>query len=326
VSQLAGDLDLADRAAVDRYYARQLDRMVESAQHAGVPILLVTVADNLLRSIPGAASPPERAQLDAFERDRGHLSPEALAARIAGLPDGVAYAALYYHFGVSLLDAGRPESAMFYLERAERLDPDPARSSYTLRAALKEIAERRGAAVCDLAAELPRYSARGVPGPDLFWDHCHFTAPGHRAVAHILAACIAKDQLLPQLDASALAAAVSESDDPWRVDSWEGNPPQPAAGDTAHQDALRETLDGHALLAGAHADRAFDRYSAALTAGGPAGAGHLDRALSRMYNNETDPPGSGSRTALAPLQADLELAAKGFPDDPWVQDLWALWR
>ena len=64
----------------------------------------------------------------------------------------------------------------------------------TLRAQdiMRELALREGLVLVDADRDLPHAAGATVPDPELFLDHVHFTARGHREMATLLAGPLSK--------------------------------------------------------------------------------------------------------------------------------------
>jgi len=140
-----------DRAAITARFRADIHAMQALADGAGVPLLLCAEVSNL------ADFPPVLGEDWAAEED----------------------ADTAYARGQSLLEAGDAAGALAALQRARDLDGWPHRASTELNDAVAAEA-RHFVALDRLFAE---QSARGVPGFDLFADHCHPTPAGQRLMA-----------------------------------------------------------------------------------------------------------------------------------------------
>ncbi len=129
-------------AVVRRAYESALTRMILIAKDAGIPLVIGSTAYNR-RSRPFAPGN------DSFERAESEYARE-----------------------------NYPEALKLYDEATE-LDRDPRRSSPSLNMTVRELAGKYGVPLADVDAVIVQHSLHGIPGPDLFVDHCHFTGRGN---------------------------------------------------------------------------------------------------------------------------------------------------
>jgi hypothetical protein len=194
--RLEGSIEPDERALVELLHREALVEMAARARAAGVPLLLSTVADNLLHkaNLDGrpTARPPvgpgEQARWDAWTA----LPPDRLRARLAD--EAALTGPDWFALGEVLLARGDRANGVKALLHAERLDPRPHRSNHRMRADLLEVAAAHGAAACDVAGS---FQAGGHIGGDVFYDACHPTAAGHTLIAQTLLRCIEEQGLLP---------------------------------------------------------------------------------------------------------------------------------
>lgn len=179
-------------AAAARYRAN-LVRMASRAREAGVPLLFVVPAANLLMPPAVSAHPPgfaSAAEFDAlqqqartsFEQGDG---PGALALLDRALALSPRFAMAHYWRGMILAAAGDPEAARTAFQRAVDGDARTYRISSPLLAALQQAGEETGTPTADLR---PLMHARlDFPSSQrLFVDFCHPTKLGHAMIAQRL--------------------------------------------------------------------------------------------------------------------------------------------
>jgi lysophospholipase L1-like esterase len=182
----------AFRARAAAGYREQLRRMIAAGKAAGVPLLFVHPAANLLtRPIP--VHPQGFDQQAVFD---GHLrAAEALGA--AGKIDEAlarleqaqtlspGYASVYYRRGELLARAGRLEEARAAYQRAIDTDLRTYRMTSPLHRAFRESVAEGGVASLDVR---PIFDARldFDTAHELFVDHLHPTAEGHARIAKAL--------------------------------------------------------------------------------------------------------------------------------------------
>jgi len=144
-----------DKPKVLDLYRRNLESMLSLAKSAGVPVILGTVAYNR-RMVPFSEAP--------------------------GNP---------YHEGEKLLKEGRFVEAKALLERGLDEDLSPHRATETSNRIVRELAGRFGARLLDVDAEIVRLAPHGIPGPELFDDHCHLNHKwGNRVLQRLFASSI----------------------------------------------------------------------------------------------------------------------------------------
>jgi lysophospholipase L1-like esterase len=167
-----------DHAAVTLAFRENIRAMQGLADAAGVPLLLCAEVSNLADFPPvlGHAPGAEEDADAAFERGR------------------------------ALLAAGDRAGALAALERARDLDLWPHRAHGGLNAALR--AEARTCVALDRL--FVEHSAAGVPGFDLFADHCHPNPEGQRLMALGVADALEDLKLFPLTGRRGLAPPLDE--------------------------------------------------------------------------------------------------------------------
>jgi len=228
VDSISAEIDQSERELGVLLYGEHMERIVEAAKEAKVPLLLSTVADQA-RSFAFHGDPPSKSegvdalvtQLDSAGRSRNDA---AVTQTLAALRPKLKTQADYYAVARLLDRDQRWPEAVWYYGQAEYLDPRPRRSSPPMREMLKEVAQRKGAPVCDIHAELSAQSRGGITGEDVFFDPCHPNPLGHRRIAEIFVRCMAKEGLLPGLDVSdqdiseVMAQLPLDGENPFRLD------------------------------------------------------------------------------------------------------------
>jgi len=162
--QAPGPFELPDHAAVAARFAASLDAMVAECAAAGVPLVLSEPVCNLADMPPVLGGPPGAADADtAFDAGRAALA------------------------------AGDVAAAQAALRRARDLDRWPHRATSPLVAAVRERAPH----LAHVEALFAASSATGVPGHDLFIDHCHPDPGGQRLLALAVADVLEDLRLAP---------------------------------------------------------------------------------------------------------------------------------
>ena len=144
-----------DHAAIVADFLERLQTMREQAADAGVPLLLCTPVCNLADHPPLVGDDPR-------------------------LPEDADTA---WARGRALLEAGDVPAARAAFEAARDRDRWPHRATRPLIDAIAAVARGRDARLVDVAFAFDEASARGVPGFDLFMDHCHPDPGGQRLMA-----------------------------------------------------------------------------------------------------------------------------------------------
>jgi len=312
VHELPTTADARDRALALQLYGENLTRMVRSAAHAGVPIILATVADNRAGWVD---DPPGRSLTSTEESLLAHMDGLRIRRDISA---ALAYAEdawpqihderAFYHMGRVLLDLGQTEAARRFLDQAELVMARPNRSSTELRAKVREVATAEGAVLCDVAVGLDARSRDNIAGNDLFVDACHPSPRGHAHIASLLAACAHRAGLLPAADWDAPL-----DNDPWRLDH-HGAALQQAQPDSAHEDpAMDAALEGHRAYSARDHEAAWNHYARALELGGPPAALRTNQGLVRWRQGR-----------VSELEALWVEATAAGPNDPEIGNWKAL--
>jgi hypothetical protein len=214
VEQLSDDLripwdgDKYHRA--EAYLRTNLERMVQAAARAGVPLLLTTPIANLRDQAPLASLPRSgltAAERDAFndalnmgERLLGESRPHAaLEAVERARAIDARHALLHYRRAQCLEKLGRLDEAARSYQTACDLDGCRIRAPGSFSALIAGVAADPSAGrpvrFLDTAAAFARQLSYRVPGDESFLEHVHFTYEGNWRLAIILAQYIVEDLL-----------------------------------------------------------------------------------------------------------------------------------
>lgn len=314
-------VDDADRALGRILYREHLEDMVAMARDADIPILLTTVATNLRDHMDNATPGqiPEDAEhrlhdmgerVDQWDRAEFLAQTEALSPRLQA--EGA-----QHRLGHLLLRAGLDEAALQAFETSEALALRPMQADMHLREVVRVVGEATATPVCDLAGALAAGSPQGVPGSDVFVDHCHPNAEGHQRMGGTLAQCIAEAGLLESHSAEQVAAAIAKVNatppDPYRLDHYQGHREIPGKGQPALADpgtSLGAARRGHRAFVEGRYKLARKAYAEASELGAPAGAMAMNQALTSLYLLDL----LAAREAAA-------AAAAALPNDPDAMQL-----
>ncbi|MBL8849539.1 MAG: hypothetical protein JNG89_07640 [Planctomycetaceae bacterium] len=192
--------DEAWRDGVVKEFEFHLRELVQIAQDAGVPMLLVNPCSNL-RDFPPIKSlhrdnltKQELAEWDALCAAAGvHMD-----AGAAELPDAIAcleqacridpeHALSFYHLGHCYLAAQRTADARRMFEQALALDICPLRMLKPMSESLLRVARETGTPCVDAQALFESLSRDGLVGDQWLVDHVHPSIAGHQVFADALA-------------------------------------------------------------------------------------------------------------------------------------------
>ena len=147
-----------------RYLESNLRRIVWMSQQAGVSVLLVTPVSALARPPASQRCPEEgpcsmklwRSARSVYESD--------------------------------------PEAAEALMRKARDYDPIPMRAPSQAVDAVRRVASEEGVPLIDADRDLPRRGPLSAPADSLFYDHVHFTAEGHAAMADLITSALRTEQ------------------------------------------------------------------------------------------------------------------------------------
>ena len=316
----------SDRQLAADLYRRDLREIVRYGKRVGVPVLLATVADDLLY----LGSPPGH---NGFPRNRAHMEKllklirEKDRAGIAQmLEEGRRREDDNYFFhmlGRLAVRAGFKEIGTEALLEAEYLDPTPQRSNRLLRDMVRQVAAEEEAPLCDAAVLLNAHGEYGVAGQDLFFDWCHPNPRGHQLLGQIFTRCLARAGLIKVAEESMARVFKSvplREGDPHRLDRWPGlfftnQPPRNRELKCGgfSDDAAIHSCKGHEEFAGHNWDKARAQYDQAMKEGAAAGSIRYTLGLVALRERNRD-------DAIR----QVDMAARAAPEDVDVLNLKAI--
>ena len=184
----------------ERYYRHNLELITNSANSAGIPIVLTTVASNLSGYSPASFHVPEQLGTEQRDRwrtlfDRGRQLTvakswaEALECleRAAGISSQSSL--LHYRMGQCLAALGRHSKARAAFELARDHDGCRFRAPGSFGGIVRDVvkrSDRDDVFLVDIAERLVLETGPETPGSNLFLEHVHYNLVGHRRVALIL--------------------------------------------------------------------------------------------------------------------------------------------
>ena len=182
----------------------RLEALFDRAESAGVAVLLLGQVSNE-RTFPPVQSAFSLARTGTVESESLQRAILALEAEVPTSDDEAAaawravlerepeLARAHFALGNALLDES-PQEARAHFQRALDFDGYPNRASSAVNAMLREVAAHESVTFCDVDVGFSREAQFGIPGEDLFLDHCHPTVE-----ATFLLAATVLPQLLPLL-------------------------------------------------------------------------------------------------------------------------------
>ena len=182
------------RLEVGESFAANLERMVEEAKVARVPLLFSTLPANLLDWPPGreqtrpptANNPDEWSSLwnEARRLSDSKQYDAALKLYVSASRIWQGNAEFCYEFGQLLVRVGKVAEAGDWFVKARDLDPKPVRASSEIQHKLQSVALAKGVSLADPAARFDALSLAGEKG--LLLDYAHPTPAGHLEMARIV--------------------------------------------------------------------------------------------------------------------------------------------
>jgi hypothetical protein len=294
VGRMDVTVDDDDRALGVALYGEHLRDIVLAAQEHAVPILLTTVASNLRDHLDHGTSGTLSQQGEAALHDLEAMVDKIPAARFAA--EAAERLAVIdtegglHKLGNLYLRASLPQAAKDAFERKELAALRPMTSNRSMRNMVKHIGQKYGVPVCDLEASLADIASDGIPGNDMFIDHCHPNAQGHQHLGEALAQCIATEDLLKLGPIE--VTTKPDSDNVFRVDHYQGHRPIPGIArlTNAHPPGSAEhaATAGHQAFVTDRFDQALGHYEQAVALGAPAQSIHHSIGLTQLYRGNIE--------------------------------------
>lgn len=177
-----------DDPRLERTYGhmrRNVADLIEEARGQGVPVLLSTVATNLV------AHPPFSSREGAGPViEESHLLPsdEAIDNLRQALATEEGSAELHYSLAQLLRRTGRVDGALDHFVRARDTDLLRFRADSKINQTLRLLGDREGVTLVDADRIFTEAQlAEQGQAPDLFWEHVHLTFDGNFRLASALA-------------------------------------------------------------------------------------------------------------------------------------------
>ena len=208
------------------HFARNLANILETGKHAGVKLVVSTVAVNLKDCAPFASlhrpdlsdsqkTEWERVYQAAIDAEQAGKMSEAMEAYSQAAKIDDQWADLQFRQGRLLWRAGEFTNALQHFDLARNHDALRFRADSRINDILRRSCTSRfaeGIAFVDGEAMLAQHSPHGVPGGELFYEHVHLNFTGNYWLARGIAEQIA-DVLKPTaLNGQATGNWISEQE------------------------------------------------------------------------------------------------------------------
>ncbi|MCP4450829.1 MAG: SGNH/GDSL hydrolase family protein [Planctomycetes bacterium] len=191
--------DEAMRDHIMAEFARNLEGLLDMAEHANVPLILMNPVSNLKDCPPfksefSTASSPARALWEQMCQ----LEKEDPWRRLARLEKAVTlddqHAGILYLLGTYYMKAGRVSEARACFVAAKEHDICPLRMLEPMHKAIKEAAARHGLPLVDIRELIEQKSEHRLPGDEWLLDHVHPNINGHQLIADALTEVMVAEQ------------------------------------------------------------------------------------------------------------------------------------
>jgi len=318
IGRLDVQVDDDDRELGRILYREHLEDIVLMAREAGIPLLLTTVATNLRdhmdNATPGEIPPQADHALHEMGERVDKTDKDAFLAEAQALTAQLQAEGAQHRLGHLLLRAGQAEAAHEAFIESEALALRPMQADKHLRAVVHDVGAATDTPVCDLAQAMTKGSEDGIPGADVFIDHCHPNATGHQRMGFALAHCIAQTGAIDGVTVDAVSNAATqlkaEPIDPFRLDHFIGHreiPGRKPAKLAPAGSALGATERGHYAFVEGRYKKASAAYTRAADRGAPAGAMAMNQALTALYLLDLKEAQGFARIAAAVLPDDRDV-------------------
>ncbi len=188
--------DDAWRAGVIEHFRHNLQTMVQTAQQAKVPLVLMKPAANIKDCSPfksefDAHLPPQARQLaEALLQEATQVSWSQTAQKLRLLAEATKidprHARACYLTGKCYEQMARSTDAKQWFERARDEDICPLRIPTPLAGVITATAKRHATGYVDIEQLIEQQTADGIVGDEWLVDHVHPTIAGHQLIANAL--------------------------------------------------------------------------------------------------------------------------------------------
>jgi len=199
------------RQGVMRHFEFNINRLLQTAAHSRIPVLLILPPSNLadtppFKSLPGPDSGTAELQqhrrlLETARRLRTTDPYGAVAALEDSIRIDSRQADVHYQLGRLLESLGETDRARNSFVLARDHDICPLRILSTMETAVKSAARNRGVKLVDVHALLEARTDTGILDNEWLLDHVHPSIDGHEQIALALIEAMAAEQMVrPAVD------------------------------------------------------------------------------------------------------------------------------
>jgi len=167
-------------------FEKNLEEIIKLAEERGVTVVIGTVAYCYL--LPPLLPPLETVGFD-FPGQIEQASDDMLAQWYEKDPH---HAWILYALGKRAALRGDGTTAKPLLEDAFLYDSRPHRADSRINAIIRDVATRHAIPLADVHGAIGAVAPLGIPGSELFNDHCHLNETGRDILQEVFAAAIAQ--------------------------------------------------------------------------------------------------------------------------------------
>ena len=194
------------RDSIMAEFAHNLEVLIDKAQRARVPMILMNPVSNLRDCPPFKSefrafkSPADQNSVMALWRQSHELGKAdpwqrlPLLEQAVSLDDG--HAGLLYQLGTCYASTGRFPEARTYLLAAKEQDICPLRMLEPMHETIKQAAVRHDLPLVDMRAIIEQKSEHRIPGDEWLVDHVHPNINGHQLIADAITEVLVDSQFV----------------------------------------------------------------------------------------------------------------------------------
>ncbi len=229
--------DEIQREQTIEHFSYNIRQIIQACQNAQVPLIIATLPSNLKDYPPNLSehgpdfSDANKGRLlELINQGLADLDAGELEPAISGLESAYeldpGYAAISFALGRSYLSAGHVDRAKKYFQQAADDDAMPIRAGLAVNESIRELAAADRVALADMESAFFRAAGDGIPGDELFLDHCHPGPAGQNIIALSIARVMAEQGWIkPRMDLlmafdRAAADVVGSMDDDFLAESY----------------------------------------------------------------------------------------------------------
>jgi len=195
------------RETVTKEFSHNLELLVQKAQHASVPLVLMNPVSNLKDCPPfkselsDGLSPAERAFVTRLLEQARDMDSSDQWGKLRLLEQAVSLdnqqAGLLYQLGTCYVSTGQFSEAKKYFIAAKEQDVCPLRMLESMHDSIMEVATRYKLPLVDMRELIEVKSTHRIPDQEWLLDHVHPNINGHQLIADALTDVIIKTQQMP---------------------------------------------------------------------------------------------------------------------------------